>query len=79
MRGNSADNIEIQVGREESIMIDSGGGVRAPMLKTVLKFETFTSPVQQGIDTAVGSISDLRAIKTIRIKLSKVVGEKLFR
>jgi hypothetical protein len=62
------DYIEIVMGVE--VQVDKG---------TILRFETFTSPVYRGTRMSVGIIPDLEHVRTISIKTLKVKTEELFR
>jgi hypothetical protein len=70
------DYIEIVVGTPRHIE-----GITGEVMHfgEVLHFETFTSPIYPGIDTAVGTIEDLGAIRTIRVRLLKNKAEGMFR
>lgn len=72
--GAMVNRVEITVGRASYLVLD------AKIQKiSVLKFETFTSQGQLAIDTAMGMITDLDSIRTIDVKLSMLVEEKIFR
>jgi hypothetical protein len=75
-KGNhpNSDYVEIQVGREEETL-----ALTPNLPKNILRFEIYTSPIQAGVDTAVGSIFELDRIRTIRVRLLKVSTEEIFR